>query len=279
MTARPPSGRAHEAGRLGHGDRQPAAQLGEHSGLRLEGQSRGRAPRGPHDPALAAVVVDQRDVVLGSARRRGDCDPDRVEPGHGGAGQSGERGGRAGHRSTVGRAGRSYRGGVQHPRRTWSAHSPACPSPAPSSQRRGELRADPDLLARLLAEPDDPGARGRRRPDAGRRATSGSRCARRRPRTTRRARRTSARTTRARRTSLVRPGDAGRGLGDPARGRGRSWTTGRPACWPKRSRWPTGTRRIRTARAAAPRPSRPRPAGPGSARARAASTTRAPTRP
>ena len=57
-------GQRDEAGRLRHRDRQALAQLGQDPGLGLEGEG-GRGPsRSPDHPAHAAVVVDERDVVL-----------------------------------------------------------------------------------------------------------------------------------------------------------------------------------------------------------------------
>ena len=145
-------GQGDEAGRLGHRDRQPAAQLGEHPGLGLEREGRRRPPRGPHDPALAAVVVDEGHVVLvgaaGPAARRpgsGSARARRRWPGR----RAWSAIGSPAHR----RPGRdSYRGGV-HTRGGLGPPLADLALARSDLQRSGERRSEPDLLARLLADP------------------------------------------------------------------------------------------------------------------------------
>ena len=270
-------GERDEAGRLRHCDRQPPAQLAEHPGLGLQGERGRRAAGRPDHPAHAAVVVDERHVVLAAGVVGRRLDPDRAQPAHRSAGQGGECGGGTGHRPTVGR-------GVApiveacRPAAELVRPLPTSRSPAPTCCAAASRRAEPDLLARLLADPstrvldvadgrtpvDADGSAGAARARAARRPAAG--------------RRSSARTTRARRTSwsgATPPGDGWvtlREIGlqlDDRVGRpdGRGGRAGQLAR--RASALPALRRADRGRR---------RPAGRGSAPTRAASTTRAPTR-
>ena len=259
-------GQGDEAGRLRAPRPAAAGAARPAPGPRPRGRGRPRSAAGPGPPSACRgrrrrTRRRTRRAVVG---RR--LDPDRVQPAHGGAGQGGERGRRAGHRSTVGRAGAPIVEACR-PAADSVRPSPTSPCPDPTCCAAASCAAEPDLLPRLLAEPATrvlDVADGRTPVDAEAPAAAARADA---SPTTRRARRSSARTTRARRTSWSGGEPPGEGWVDPARDRRCSWTTGRPACWPRRFRCPTGTP-AHTALPALRRADRgrPRPAGPGSAR-------------